>query len=103
MSAILTDHALVRDGTAVSLDPVETAFVRALAQALALDADRIESARGFVKSTELVHLLPEAGELATQQILYVARRLERKLAALGDPPMLEACERRGYRLRAPLG
>ena len=82
---------LARGGHQVALDPLELAVVRLLA-----------SAGTFVKSSDLAHLIPGAAELATPMIRQLARRLERKLAALGEPPVIESCERRGYRLRAPL-
>ena len=80
-----------RGDVQVALDPLELAFVRALAQA-----------GGFVRSSELAHLVAGAADLATPLIRQLARRLERKLQALGEPPVIESCERRGYRLRAPL-
>jgi hypothetical protein len=82
---------LARGEAQVALEPLELAFVRVLA-----------SAGAFVKSSELAHLVPGAADLATPMIRQLGRRLERKLAALGEPPVLESCERRGYRLRAPL-
>lgn len=95
------EHAkLVRNGVEVTLDVVEIALVRALADALAQDADRPESMRGFVRSTSLAHLAPmtPSPEHAVATIRHLAKRLERKLGTLGDPPLLEVCERRGYRL-----
>lgn len=88
----LVESVLARGDAQVALEPLELAFVRALAEAGA-----------FVKSSELAHLVPGAADLATPTIRQLARRLERKLAALGEPPVLESCERRGYRLRAPIG
>lgn len=82
---------LARGDLQVPLEPLELAFVRVLA-----------SAGCFVRSSELAHLVPGAADLATPMIRQLARRLERKLAALGEPPVMESCERRGYRLRAPL-
>ena len=82
---------LARGDAQVALEPLELAFVRALA-----------AAGAFVRSSDLAHLVPGTADLATPMIRQLARRLERKLAALGEPPVIESCERRGYRLRAPL-
>jgi hypothetical protein len=95
--------AMIARGSAkVALEPLELAFVRVLATALEHDQERSETARGFVRSSDLAHLVPGAADLATPMIRQLARRLERKLAGLGEPPVLESCERRGYRLRAKL-
>jgi hypothetical protein len=83
--------ALVRGDAQVALEPLELALVRELA-----------AVGGFVRTSELAHLVPGAADLATPMIRQLARRLERKLAGLGEPPVIESCERRGYRLRAPL-
>lgn len=77
------EGALARMGVEVHLDASELAFIRTLA-----------AATGFVRSVELTHI--------TSEVRYVARRLERRLAALGEPSVIEVCERRGYRLRTPL-
>jgi len=95
--------SIVRGEAAVALDPIELALVQILATAHDVDAGRPETMRGFVKVSELAHLVPATADLATPMIRQLARRLERRLAALGGPPVLEACERRGYRLRARLG
>jgi hypothetical protein len=95
--------AMISRGTSmVALEPLELALIRLLATALDNDLDRPESMRGFVRSSDLAHLVPGAADLATPMIRQLARRLERKLAGLGEPPVLESCERRGYRLRARL-
>ncbi|CAN5914768.1 hypothetical protein BH11MYX2_BH11MYX2_20370 [soil metagenome] len=55
-------------------------------------------------SNNLAHLalMTPSPEHAIATIRHLARRLERKLAALGNPNVLETCERRGYRLREVL-
>lgn len=97
----VTGAKLVRDGVEINLDSFEIALVRALNEALAMDAERPETSRGFVRSVGLVHLVPTSPspEHAHATIRHLARRLERKLSALGEPNVLETCERRGYRLR----
>jgi DNA-binding response OmpR family regulator len=92
---------LVRDGVEITLDPFEIALVRALNDALAQDANRAEAVRGFVRSVGLTHLVPmsPSPDHALATIRHLVKRLERKLGALGEPNVLETCERRGYRLR----
>ena len=90
---------ITRGSASLSLDPLELAFSQFLATARAQDVDRPETVRGFVKSAKLVHLVPAVADLAVPMVRQLARRLERKLAALGEPPVLETCERRARPLR----
>lgn len=85
----------------VPLEAVDVEILRVLATARTAAATcRVPTGRGFVRSDALGHLVPYSPHLATATVRQLVRRLERKLAALGEPPLLEFCERRGYRVRA---
>lgn len=93
---------LVRGRATVELDPDELALVHALLAAGRAAIDRSGTSEGFVRAADLALAIapsPPPSAFAADEIRARARRLERRLAALGEPAVLESCARRGYRLR----
>ena len=93
---------MVRGRATVELDPDELALVQALLAAGRAAIDRSGTSEGFVRAGELTLALAPSGApspFAADEVRARARRLERRLAALGEPAVLESCARRGYRLR----
>lgn len=86
---------LERAGISVVIERVELDILRALAAERALES----ITGGFVRTSRLVLLVPSLTQATVRQ---VARRLERRLAGLGEPPVLEICDRRGYRVTTRL-
>jgi hypothetical protein len=85
-----------RGTMAVELDAEEFAFLRALH-----GDERVgPGARAFVRTGELAAIIAPTSVFASDGVRALARRLERRLRVLGEPAVLEACARRGFRLRA---
>lgn len=87
-----------RGGRAIELDHDEAALLGVLIAASSGD----DGWRAFVRTATLTAQLVPAPAFAVERMRAIARRLERHLASLGEPALLERCERRGYRVRADL-
>jgi FHA domain len=87
---------IVRGNVAVELDADELAFMHALARERSAESEL--SSRRFMRTTEVVAIVAPTAPFATDGVRALARRLERRLRVLGDPLVLESCERRGFRL-----
>ncbi|MGE0549907.1 MAG: FHA domain-containing protein [Kofleriaceae bacterium] len=87
-----------RGAASVELDEAELAFVLELASARHADAERPDGVRGFVRSIDMARFV--SSDDSVSAVRQLARRVERKLVALGEPAVMESCDRRGYRLCA---
>ncbi len=88
------------DGVAVRLSPIQFELITVLAERICAEADQSILVRGFVRSAELIEMLPwDTPDPVANNVKQLVRRVRTAMESAGFLDVIESRHRFGYRLR----